>query len=228
METTTLKRCIYAPATVRIRSAEDDQKPSRTIEGYAILFNTPSAILWADDKETVREQIAPEAVTQDLLDSSDIKMTMNHDFSCLLARSKKGKGTLSYSIDAKGVRFSFEAPKTDDGDRALELVGRGDIDGCSFMFTCSYRDPDVTSEATTDKETGRRDVLYTIHTITGIYDFTLTPMPAYPDTEVSARELRELTSRAGAAPSAAPSDAQLRQEQEAQLQEMRREAAREL
>lgn len=224
---TTLRRCIYAPATVRVRSSEDGKAESRTIEGYAILFNTPSAIMWEDEKKTLREQIAPEAVTQELLDSSDIKMTMNHDFSCLLARSKMGKGTLSYAIDAKGVRFSFEAPQTDDGDRALELVRRGDIDGCSFMFTCSYRDPDVTSEASTDKETGRRDVIYTIHTITGIYDFTLTPMPAYPDTEVSARELRELTSHAGADLNAAPSDAQLR-EQEAQLQEMRREAAREL
>lgn len=31
--------------------------------------------------------------------------------------------------------------------------------------------------------------MYTIRAITGIYDFTLTPMPAYPDTEVDVRSL---------------------------------------
>ncbi|MBO5246147.1 MAG: hypothetical protein J6B28_02680, partial [Eubacterium sp.] len=40
----------------------------------------------------------------------------------ILARSKNGKGTLTYSVDDKGVYFEFEAPKTVDGDKALELV----------------------------------------------------------------------------------------------------------
>ena len=46
---------------------------------------------------------------------------------------------------------------------------------------------------TKNKETGKAETLYTIHAILGIYDFTLTPMPAYPDTEVNARDLRGLT-----------------------------------
>lgn len=83
-------------------------------------------------------------------------MTMNHDFATLLARSKRGEGTLQYDVDERGVHFSFDAPNTDDGDRALELVRRGDIDGCSFMFSCSYRTPDVTSETT---KTRRRERL---------------------------------------------------------------------
>lgn len=182
----------HSPGTVHVRSQQENNAESRTIEGYAILFNTPSAPLWADGDEVVREQIAPEAITKDFLDGCDIKMTMNHNFATLLARSKQGKGTLQYSVDNKGVSFTFDAPHTDDGDRALELVRRGDIDGCSFMFTCNYRNPDVTSETTKNADTGKAEKLYTIHAITGIYDFTLTPMPAYPDTEVSARALREM------------------------------------
>lgn len=183
----------HSSGTVHVRSRQGSEGESRTIEGYAILFNTPSAPLWEDEDEVVREQIAPEAVTKDLLDGCDIKMTMNHDFATLLARSKRGEGTLQYDVDERGVHFSFDAPNTDDGDRALELVRRGDIDGCSFMFSCSYRQPDVTIETTTNKETGKVEKLYTIRAINGIYDFTLTPMPAYPDTEVSARDLRGLT-----------------------------------
>lgn len=180
---------------MRSQQGSEGDAASRTIEGYAILFNTPSAPLLADDEEEIREQIAPEAITKDFLDGCDIKMTMNHNFATLLARSKRGEGTLQYDVDTKGVHFTFEAPNTDDGDRALELVRRGDIDGCSFMFTCNYREPDVTVETTKDEDSGKTVKLYTIHAVGGIYDFTLTPMPAYPDTEVSARALRELPTK---------------------------------
>ena len=181
----------HTPATVHIRqAAEGQEEPSRTIEGYAILFDTPSAPLWSDDEEEAREQIAPEAITREFLDGCDIKMTINHDFATLLARSKNGQGTLTYDVDTRGVHFTFEAPRTDDGDRALELVRRGDIDGCSFMFTCPYRDPQCVERTVTKEADGKTHILYTVRAITAIYDFTLTPMPAYPDTTVSARTLR--------------------------------------
>lgn len=195
MEPTTplqpIKRQLYAPATVCLRAnGEGENTESRTIEGYAILFNTPSAPLWEDEDEVAREQISPEAITRDLLDGCDIKMTMNHNFDQLLARSKQGQGTLQYEIDERGVKFSFEAPHTADGDKAIELVRRRDIDGCSFMFTCSYYDKNcVERKVTKNAETGKAEIMYTIRAITGIYDFTLTPMPAYPDTEVDVRSL---------------------------------------
>ena len=93
----------HSPGTVHVRSRQgsEGEGESRTIEGYAILFNTPSAPLWEDEDEVVREQIAPEAITKDLLDGCDIKMTMNHDFARLLARSKRGEGTLQYDVDER-------------------------------------------------------------------------------------------------------------------------------
>lgn len=165
--------------------ANSDGTPSRTIEGYAIVFNEESLPMWEDADETAVEVIAPEAVTRELLDMCDIRMTMYHSNKRLLARSNKGTGTLSYDVDATGVRFTFEAPKTPTGDEAVDLVSRGDIAGCSFAFRCSYGEPDVTYKySETD---GKRKCTFTVHRIKEIQDFTLTDDPAYPSTEVEVR-----------------------------------------
>ena len=171
---------------LHVREAEGGA-PSRTIVGYAILFNTPSAPLWSDEDEEAREIIAPEAITKELLDGCDIKFTMFHDRQLILARSKNGAGTLSYTVDEKGVAFEFEAPNTADGDKALELVKRGDLAGCSFMFSTHYWDEAFVSR-TVEVRDGRAYITYTVKAVTGVYDMTLAADPAYPDTSVEARE----------------------------------------
>lgn len=184
-----ISRTLHTVAGLHIREAAEGEA-SRTITGYAILFNTPSAAMYADETEEIREVIAPGAVTRELLDSSDIKMTLFHDNHLLLARSKQGSGTLSYGIDDRGVYFEFEAPHTADGDKALELVRRGDIAGCSFAFTTYYYNKDYVARSS-EKVDGKTVITYTVNAVTGIYDFTLTPDPAYPDTTCVA-ELRDL------------------------------------
>ena len=184
----TLRRVINNNASLQVR--EQDGKPPR-LTGYAIVFDTASLPLYSDDTETIREVIAPEAVTQQLLDTSDIVMTMFHNDSLILARSADGKGTLSYSIDEHGVKFDFEPPQTEDGKKAVELVKRGDIAGCSFAFSTDYSDRQSV-ERTTATEGGKEITTYTVRKITGLYDFTLTPHPAYPATSVEAREAAQL------------------------------------
>lgn len=157
---------------------------SRTIEGSAIVFNTVTT-LYEDDECVIREQILPDAVPQSLLDRSDIKMTLFHDNHLLLARSVNGKGTLSYTRTEKEVRFSFEAPHTVDGDKALELVRSGILTGCSFAF--SVYDWETHADRKVTTENGKRCVLYSIKELAGIHDFTIAADPAYPTTEVSAR-----------------------------------------
>ena len=83
-------------ADLHVREAGEGEAPSRTIVGRAILFNVPSRPLWADEDEEAVEVIAPEAITREILDACDIKMTMFHDRQLILARSKQGKGTLTY------------------------------------------------------------------------------------------------------------------------------------
>lgn len=202
-----LKREIYLPGSLRIREAGEgekgekgegkEKKACRTIEGTAIVFGQESEPLYDDDTLQIREVIAPEAVTRELLDSSTILMTLYHDNGRLLARSRKGEGTLSYDVDESGVHFSFDAPDTEDGRVALEAIRRGDITGCSFAFTVDYGDEEAV-ERTSEKRNGKEFVLYTVRRMLGIHDFTLTPIPAYPQTETS--EIRDITRAAIAAP----------------------------
>ncbi|WP_315170166.1 HK97 family phage prohead protease [Alloprevotella tannerae] len=184
-----IRRCLCAPSELRVREAREGEQPSRTITGYAILFNTPSVLLWSDDDSEAREEIAPEAITKAVLDAQDVKMTMFHDRQLILARSNKGAGTLSYSVDEKGVAFEFEAPHTADGDKALELVRRGDICGCSFAFSTRYYDQDFVERKSEVLPNGCNKITYRVKAVIGIYDFTLAADPYYQETSVEAREL---------------------------------------
>lgn len=210
-------------AELHVREAAEGEAPSRAITGYAILFGVPSAPLWSDEDSEAREVIAAEAVTKELLDGCDIKFTMFHDRQLILARSKSGNGTLSYTVDGKGVKFEFDAPNTADGDKALELVRRGDISGCSFAFTTRYWDSDFV-ERTTKVVNGATLITYTVKAVTGVYDFTLAADPAYPDTSVEAREfITELRKEDEPEP-----DTPENENVQKQLREMRRAAAQKL
>ena len=167
-----ITRLLHTVTDLRVREANEGEAESRTITGYAILFNAPSAPLYDYDDEEAREVIAPGAVTKELLDGCDIKFTMFHDRQLILARSKNGAGTLSYGVDDKGVYFEFDAPNTVDGDKALELVRRGDITGCSFMFSTHYYDSAYVSRDV-QRVDGKTIITYTVNVITGISRYHL-------------------------------------------------------
>lgn len=187
-----VRRCICMPSELHVREAGEGEEPSRTITGYAIMFNTPSEPLWSDDKSEAREEIAPEAVTEDVLNGQkSIVMTMFHDNHLILARSRNGKGTLSYRVDGKGVYFEFDAPNTVDGDKALELVRRGDISGCSFAFCTRYYDRNFVERQSIVGSDGVNHITYRVKAVTAIYDFTLAANPYYQATSVEARELAD-------------------------------------
>lgn len=222
-----VRRCLCTPTELHVREAAEGEEPSRTITGYAILFNVPSTPLWSDEDSEAREVIAPEAVTKEFLDGQDIKMTMFHNNQLILARSNKGGGTLSYKIDDKGVLFEFSAPNTVDGDKALELVRRGDISGCSFAFTTRYYDSDFVERQSQVAPNGINNITYRVKAVTGIYDFTLAANPYYPDTSVEVRELTEELKREQHPEPPKPT-AEQRKEALKQLREMRHAAKRSL
>jgi phage head maturation protease len=68
-------------------------------------------------------------------------------------------------------------------------VKRGDLDGCSFIYSTDEKE-NVAYTKTEDEEGNERLVRHVVK-IDNIYDFTLTWRPAYKQTECSARE-REL------------------------------------
>ena len=163
-----------------LREAAEGSSESRTIEGYAIVFGVESRIL-SDYWDNYREIIEPGAITEERLKEMDIKMTMYHNREKILARSTNGEGTLKLTVDDVGVKYSFEAPNTVDGDTALELVKRGDLSGSSFMFWTDERN--VSYERRSDDIMLRR-----VKTIGMIYDMTIAADPAYEQTTVAARE----------------------------------------
>ena len=138
-------------------------------------------------------------------------------------RSNKGGGTLSYTVDDKGVAFEFDAPNTVDGDKALELVRRGDISGCSFAFTTHYYDSDFVERQSEVAPNGVNKITYRVKAVTGIYDFTLAVDPYYPDTSVEAREFAKELKREQT-PEPDPKQEEKKAKMREQLREMRHAA----
>lgn len=184
------KRTIAIVSGLRIREATDGAE-SRTIEGYALKFGVRSRLL-CDWWNNYYEVLEPGCVTREMLDKQDIKLTMFHDRQLVLARSNKGNGTLSYEVDKVGVKFWAEMPHTVDGDKALELVSRGDIAGCSFIYSTDEDDSEnaVSYERLNEKGDDGEDILLRhVKRIDNVYDFTITTDPAYEQTDVSKREV---------------------------------------
>lgn len=176
---------------LEIRSFGGDAAPKiegRTIEGYAIVFNQRSEVMidWSAEEGVRRfvEVVSPTAISDNLLQQSDIKALVEHNRQRLLARYNKGKGTLELTIDEHGLRYKFDAPNTADGDYAVEMVSRGDISGSSFAFR-------VKNEDTTWVKDGKLWVR-TINKFSSIHDVTITTDPAYTQTEVNVRSLEEM------------------------------------
>lgn len=106
----------------------------RTVQGKAICFESPS-----NDLGFV-EVIKRGAITQELLDNSDIFAKLNHNDEYILARSKNGKGSLCLELRDDGVYYMFEAPKTEKGNELIEHIKRGEITTSSFAFMVADED----------------------------------------------------------------------------------------
>lgn len=150
----------------------------RTISGYAIVFDVESRVLASWDGDFV-EVIERGAVDEELLANSDVKALFNHVNSMLLARSVNGNGTLKLQVDEHGLRFEFEAPNTSLGNDVLELVRRGDLQGCSFAFTADEENIKYSRDG--DRRLRR------VRKLSGLYDVSVVVDPAYTQTSVDAR-----------------------------------------
>lgn len=183
---TTIKQIVMNPKNREIRSLEGEIKmvgDDRIVEGYAVVFNSRSNELWDFGDGTFVEVIERDAITPELVASSDVKALLYHNRERVLGRSNKGEGSLTLELDDHGLKYRFMAPHTADGDTAVELVKRGDISGSSFAFT-------VAQGGSRMEEQADGTILRTITKISGLYDITLTPDPAYSDTSVAVREMQ--------------------------------------
>lgn len=152
---------------------------SRKIEGRSIVFNSLS-----QDFGGWKEKISPDAISDEIINASDILFLLNHsDSRGILGRKRKGSGSLSTEIREDGVYFSFDAPQTSLGDELLEYLRRGDITQCSFAFT-------VDDDDWKEQEDGT--YIRTIKKFHKIYDMSAVYTPAYTDTEVKCARFAEI------------------------------------
>lgn len=153
---------------VQLRAAEKGSK-SRTVEGYAAVFNTVT------DMGAWRESIAPGAFDGVLQD--DVRALFNHDPNMILARTNN---TLEIWQDEKGLGYRFEAPDTTRGNDLLEDIRSGNVTQSSFGFTIDDYEwsemPDGSDHLSITK-LGR------------LFDVSPVTFPAYETTEVVARSL---------------------------------------
>ena len=171
---------------MEIRSVETSfDSKDNVIEGYAIKFNTVSEILYDKEKRRFfKEIIDKEAITQELIDNSDIKFLFNHDKERLLARRNKGQGSLNVEVRDEGVYFSFEIPNTSIGNDLKEMIRRNEVTTCSFAFL----DGDSIEWDFSNREIPTR----TVKSIRGLFDLSAVFDAAYSQTEISCRSLDEM------------------------------------
>lgn len=174
-------RTVCRPMTIREGA---DGKKSRTIEGCAIVFGQPSQEI-DDWGEKFTEYIDSGCVTAEFLKTQDVKMNLLHDRKLTLARCNKGEGSMTLDVRDGGLYFSFDAPKCDIGDQALELVRRGDYSGCSFEF--------IPKDYDTLKDGDKVEIHH--KKFEAIFALTIGMDPAYTQTSVGCREMLSKTEK---------------------------------
>ena len=144
---------------------------SLLIEGRAIVFNQPTTIkeAFGEYQEIIR------AGALDAADLTDSRLLYNHDMNKIpLARVPK---TMTFDVDQAGLTIRAELPDTEEGRSIYTAVKRGDLSGMSFGFKVPK------DGSLYDPKTNTR----TITKIEKVYEVSIVPFPAYPQTSVEAR-----------------------------------------
>lgn len=140
----------------------------RTIDGYAIVFNSLS-----EDLNGFKELISERAL--DGVDLSDVFLYSQHKSSDILGNTSAG--TLTLTITERGLYFKANLPDTSLGRDTHELIKRGDLKSLSFGF--------IVQEDTWDTKTQIR----TVTKIKKLEEISVVSRPAYSATTVSTRAL---------------------------------------
>jgi len=108
---------------MEIRSEEKGS----VVEGVAAVVNSRTNMGWYDEEVMVG---AFDDVMQD-----DVRCLLNHDPNFVLARSNKGEGTLSLSINERGdLAYAYTTPNRTFAKDLEDAIRTGDISQSSFGF----------------------------------------------------------------------------------------------
>lgn len=143
-----------------------EEQEKRIIRGYPVLF----------DEVTDRAGYYKEKIARTALDGADMSETVlivGHDFNNLLARVGVN---MRMEVDDTGLFFEAELGDTEYDKFIYDRVKRRILDGMSFGFTIDAMETDYETETDTITKIGK------------LYEITLTPIPAYPQTVATAVE----------------------------------------
>lgn len=152
---------------VELRAVEGD---SREVEGYAVVFNTPTDLGW------FTEEIDRDAFRN--ADMSNVYLLFNHDANNVLAGTSNN--SLKLRIDESGLFQTSKIIDTSLGEDILKLVRSGLISKMSFAFSI---DEDGGEEWISGREKDHR----IIRKIDKLFDVSLVVYPAYEQTSAYAR-----------------------------------------
>lgn len=148
---------------------------SYTVSGYAVVFNQPSQPL------PFIEYISRDALND--VDFSNTLLLYAHDYNKILARADSA--SLKTEIDDNGLKFTAQIPDTTLGTDTFKNIQAGNVKGCSFGFTIANGGDrwDTRQDGTT---------VHYVDKIDTVSELTLTAIPAYEETSVSAQVKRDL------------------------------------
>lgn len=157
-----------------IRATGDSGK---TVGGYAAVFEKLSENLGG-----FVEKIAPGAFKRAIEEKADVRALWAHDSSIVLGRTTNG--TLRLAENTRGLKFELDLPETSAGRDAFISISRGDVSGVSFGFF-------VRSDKWEFSEDPAKPHVRTLLDI-DIFEISPVAFPAYPQTQVSTRDAREV------------------------------------
>ena len=150
----------------------ESENNSMYLLGHAAVFDTPT-VLWEYDGVEYKEVIARGAF--DNADMKDCCLKYNHSNDIPILARVRG-GSLALSIDNIGLKWDANLFDTSVARDVYALVKGGGLDKCSFAFTVEEEEYDRTTHTRTIKKIGK------------LFDVSIVDIPAYDDTDVSARD----------------------------------------
>ena len=158
---------------------------SRVLTGYAAVTGQVTT-LYAGRNYQMDEVIAPGAFDEVLAGNPDVHLNIGHDMNRAIARTGiNGVGGLQLSVDPHGLRVYARVSGSDPDVQALAAkMDLGIMDQMSFAFRIGAQ-----TCLTTIDESGRETDLWTIETVSDLYDTCVCAQGAYSTTEAALRTL---------------------------------------
>jgi uncharacterized protein len=176
-----IERRFFVCDALKIEMRAKGGKDVPVIRGHAAVFNQLS-----EDLGGFREQIAPGAFAEAIA-ADDVRALWNHNADYVLGRNRSG--TLVLAEDVRGLAIEIDPPDTQWARDLLVSMERGDVNQMSFGFSLRPNGQDWAKD----------DAGQVIRTLKRVRLFDVSPVtyPAYPQTDVAVRELRNWSDSQG-------------------------------